>query len=186
MCDANDIGVPGAATVEGPSCSALRNIKFEATAAIISAAVVAFEMKPMPSSPVTGRLWPRAAAHGADDRAERHPARHGPLIHILVSLIVRHVSGLSRGKKVRNRLSGMIPAWQRSRTEIPSSLGWQVGSLNDERLYFKEGGGGGFHCMMRLYPSSGIGTVLMTNATGLNVRILLDRTDSAILERIRA
>ena len=80
----------------------------------------------------------------------------------------------------------MIPAWQRSRTEIPSSLGWQVGSLNDERLYFKEGGGGGFHCMMRLYPSSGIGTVLMTNATGLNVRILLDGTDSAILERIRA
>jgi D-alanyl-D-alanine carboxypeptidase len=65
---------------------------------------------------------------------------------------------------------------------VPTSLGWHVGSLNDKRLYFKQGGGGGFHCMMRLYPSSGIGTVVMTNATGFNVRKLLDNTDCAFLE----
>ncbi len=65
---------------------------------------------------------------------------------------------------------------------VPTSLGWQVGSLDDKRLYFKEGGGGGFHCMMRLYPSSGIGTVVMTNATGFNVRNLLNSTDRAFLE----
>jgi D-alanyl-D-alanine carboxypeptidase len=64
---------------------------------------------------------------------------------------------------------------------VPASLGWQVGTLDDQRLYFKEGGGGGFHCMMRLYPSSGIGTVVMTNATGFNVRNLLNSTDRAFL-----
>ncbi len=66
-------------------------------------------------------------------------------------------------------------------SEVPTSLGWNIGSLCDKRLYYKEGGGGGFHCMMRLYPSSGIGTVVMTNATGFNVRNLLDRTDCAFL-----
>jgi D-alanyl-D-alanine carboxypeptidase len=65
---------------------------------------------------------------------------------------------------------------------VPASLGWHVGSLNDKRVYYKEGGGGGFHCMMRLYPSSGIGTVMMTNATGFNVRNLLDRMAYAFLE----
>ncbi|MGO8856934.1 MAG: serine hydrolase domain-containing protein [Steroidobacteraceae bacterium] len=65
---------------------------------------------------------------------------------------------------------------------VPASLGWNVGSLNDRRLYYKEGGGGGFHCMMRLYPSSGVGTVVMTNATGFSVRNLLDRTDCIFLE----
>jgi len=64
---------------------------------------------------------------------------------------------------------------------VPTSLGWHVGSLNDKRLYYKEGGGGGFHCMMRLYPGSGIGTVVMTNATSFNVRNLLDRTDCEFL-----
>jgi D-alanyl-D-alanine carboxypeptidase len=65
---------------------------------------------------------------------------------------------------------------------VPTSLGWHVGRLNDKRVYYKEGGGGGFHCMMRLYPSSGIGTVVMTNATGFDVRNLLDKTDCAFLE----
>lgn len=64
---------------------------------------------------------------------------------------------------------------------VPTSLGWHIGALDDKRHYYKEGGGGGFHCMMRLYPDSGIGTVVMTNATGINVRHLLDRTDRAFL-----
>jgi hypothetical protein len=36
-------------------------------------------------------------------------------------------------------------------------------------------------CMMRLCPTSGIGTVVMTNATGFDVRNLLDETDCAFL-----
>jgi CubicO group peptidase (beta-lactamase class C family) len=65
---------------------------------------------------------------------------------------------------------------------VPTSLGWHIGSLDERRLYFKEGGGGGFHCMMRLYPSSGIGSVVMTNATGFNVHRLLDSMDSTVLD----
>jgi CubicO group peptidase (beta-lactamase class C family) len=35
---------------------------------------------------------------------------------------------------------------------IPMTLGWHLGTLDGVRCYFKEGGGGGFHSMMRLYP----------------------------------
>lgn len=64
---------------------------------------------------------------------------------------------------------------------VRTSLGWHVGSPSGTRFYYKEGGGGGFHCMMRLYPSSGIGTVVMSNATGFKVGTLLDNTDCAFL-----
>jgi CubicO group peptidase (beta-lactamase class C family) len=65
---------------------------------------------------------------------------------------------------------------------VRTCLGWHVGMLNVEPFYYKEGGGGGFHCMMRLYPNSGIGTVVMTNATGFNVRSLLDTLDCAFID----
>src|SRR6185295_18013186 len=48
---------------------------------------------------------------------------------------------------------------------VPMTLGWHVGEANGRRYFFKEGGGGGFHCLMRLYPDRDLGTVLMTNAT---------------------
>jgi D-alanyl-D-alanine carboxypeptidase len=52
-----------------------------------------------------------------------------------------------------------------------------IGSLQGERFFYKEGGGGGFHCMMRLYPDERLGTVVMTNATGLAVASLLNVID---------
>jgi CubicO group peptidase (beta-lactamase class C family) len=64
---------------------------------------------------------------------------------------------------------------------VPMTLGWHVGEVAGARSFFKEGGGGGFHCMMRLYRSAGIGTVLMTNATAFNVGALLDRIDRVLL-----
>lgn len=63
---------------------------------------------------------------------------------------------------------------------IPMTLGWHMGSLGRKPYYYKEGGGGGFHCLMRLYADAGIGTVVMTNATLFNVRELLDAADAAI------
>jgi D-alanyl-D-alanine carboxypeptidase len=59
------------------------------------------------------------------------------------------------------------------------TLGWHVGSMDGASFYYKEGGGAGFHCMMRLYPHSRIATVVMTNATRFDVSEclnLLDRT----------
>jgi hypothetical protein len=40
--------------------------------------------------------------------------------------------------------------------------------------------------MMRLYPEDGIGTVVMTNATGFDVRSLLDTADASFLGRERS
>ena len=65
---------------------------------------------------------------------------------------------------------------------VQTSLGWHVGTLDGASVYYKEGGGGGFHCMMRLYPVSGIGTVVMTNATGFDVRSLLDTLGPAFVD----
>lgn len=65
--------------------------------------------------------------------------------------------------------------------EIPMTHGWHIESLGTIRYFYKEGGGGGFHSMMRLYPERGIGTVVMTNATVFDVAGLLDRLDRAFL-----
>jgi CubicO group peptidase (beta-lactamase class C family) len=41
---------------------------------------------------------------------------------------------------------------------VPMTLGWHIGSLARTPYFFKEGGGAGFHSMMRLYPKEGLGT----------------------------
>jgi hypothetical protein len=53
--------------------------------------------------------------------------------------------------------------------------------LDGVRFFYKEGGGGGFHAMMRLYPSSGLGTIVMTNATAADVKGYLDTADRQFL-----
>jgi CubicO group peptidase (beta-lactamase class C family) len=65
---------------------------------------------------------------------------------------------------------------------IPMTLGWHIGHLNGQRFFYKEGGGGGFHCMMRLYPDNRVGTVAMANATGFDVCKLLNTIDPAFLQ----
>ena len=64
---------------------------------------------------------------------------------------------------------------------IAMTLGWHIGSTGGARFFFKEGGGGGFHSMMRMYTEDGIGTVLLANATGFDVRRLLDDIDRLFL-----
>jgi hypothetical protein len=66
---------------------------------------------------------------------------------------------------------------------VPMTLGWHIGDLDRKRFFYKEGGGGGFHCMMRLYPADHLGTVVMTNATGFDVGKLLDTIDPAFLAK---
>jgi len=60
---------------------------------------------------------------------------------------------------------------------VPMTLGWHIGEIEGERYFYKEGGGAGFHSMMRLYPGPAIGTAIVGNATGLDVRAVLDRVD---------
>ncbi len=64
---------------------------------------------------------------------------------------------------------------------IAMTLGWHIGELDGVRFFYKEGGGGGFHAMMRLYPSSGLGTIVMTNATAADVKSYLDTADRQFL-----
>jgi CubicO group peptidase (beta-lactamase class C family) len=64
---------------------------------------------------------------------------------------------------------------------VAMTLGWHVGTLGGMRFYYKEGGGGGFHCEMRLYPQAGRATIVMTNATAIDVTRALNRIDPAFL-----
>ncbi len=64
---------------------------------------------------------------------------------------------------------------------IAMTLGWHIGELDGRRYFYKEGGGGGFRSMMRVYPAHGIATVVMTNATGFGVRECLDTVDVQFL-----
>jgi hypothetical protein len=67
-------------------------------------------------------------------------------------------------------------------TPIPMTAGWHIAEADGVRHFYKEGGGGGFHCVMRLYRDRGIGTVVLTNATAFDVRGLLDVLDPRFLE----
>lgn len=60
---------------------------------------------------------------------------------------------------------------------VPMTLGWHVGTHDGRTFYFKEGGGGGFHTLMRVYPDRGVATVVLSNATSFKVRACLDALD---------
>ena len=64
---------------------------------------------------------------------------------------------------------------------IPMTLGWHIGTQQGTTYRFKEGGGGGFHSEMRLYPGVGIGSVVMVNSTTFKSSPYLDDADSAFL-----
>ncbi len=63
---------------------------------------------------------------------------------------------------------------------IPMTEGWHVGDTHGVAYFFKEGGGGGFHCEMRIYPTRGIATVVLANSTTFNTTGFLTRIDANI------
>ena len=65
---------------------------------------------------------------------------------------------------------------------IPMTTGWHVGETHSVAYFFKEGGGGGFHCEMRIYPTMGIATVVMANSTEFSSTAFLNRVDSTFME----
>jgi CubicO group peptidase (beta-lactamase class C family) len=68
----------------------------------------------------------------------------------------------------------------RGGSPVPMTLGWHVRTVGGALFFFKEGGGGGFRCLMRLCPVRGFGSVLMSNATNLDVWSSLDAADRLI------
>lgn len=77
----------------------------------------------------------------------------------------------------------LLRSQQRTRagSPIPMTLGWHIGQTKGVAYFFKEGGGGGFHSEMRLYPAQGIGTVVMVNNTEFNSTTLLNTLDASLI-----
>jgi len=48
--------------------------------------------------------------------------------------------------------------------------------------FFKEGGGGGFHSRIRLYPTKGIASVVMVNSTEFDSTNFLYRVEGAFFD----
>jgi CubicO group peptidase (beta-lactamase class C family) len=65
---------------------------------------------------------------------------------------------------------------------VEMTLGWHINDLDGTRYFFKEGGGGGYHCEMRVYPTHGIATVIMVNRTNFNSNKFLNMLDMEFLE----
>lgn len=65
---------------------------------------------------------------------------------------------------------------------IPMTSGWHIGERDTMAYYFKEGGGGGYHSEMRLYPQNGIASVVMVNRTNFSSTNFLNRVDRVFLE----
>lgn len=64
---------------------------------------------------------------------------------------------------------------------IQMTLGWHIGETDGAAYFFKEGGGGGFHSEMRIYPTKGIASIVLVNSTEFNSTKFLNRVDRAFL-----
>lgn len=64
---------------------------------------------------------------------------------------------------------------------IGMTLGWHIGTLQGTKYFFKEGGGGGFHSEMRVYPTRELASVIMVNSTEFNSNAFLSDLDETFL-----
>ena len=65
----------------------------------------------------------------------------------------------------------------KSGKKIDMTSGWHIGHSNNSIYYYKEGGGADFCSEMRIYPESGLASVLMTNRTSFNFKRNLSKLD---------
>jgi D-alanyl-D-alanine carboxypeptidase len=56
-------------------------------------------------------------------------------------------------------------------------LSWFTGELNGVQFFTHAGGGGGYYCEIRVYPSKGLGSVIFFNRTGMTDERFLDKVD---------
>ena len=77
------------------------------------------------------------------------------------------------------------PARSSSGRPVGMTLGWHIGRNEGRPYYFKEGGGAGFHCEMRVYPAQGLASVIMVNRTSFNSNAFLSKLDREFLSQGR-
>lgn len=66
---------------------------------------------------------------------------------------------------------------------IDMTLGWHIGRIGGHQYFFKEGGGGGFHSEMRVYPSHEIASVVIANNTSFDAKDFLNTVDREFLHK---
>lgn len=64
---------------------------------------------------------------------------------------------------------------------VVMTLGWHVGNVEGTGYFFKEGGGGGYHSEMRIYPAQKVASLIMVNKTVFNSRKFLNALDKEFL-----
>jgi CubicO group peptidase (beta-lactamase class C family) len=62
-------------------------------------------------------------------------------------------------------------------------IAWFRGQLTDKKYFSHAGGGGGYYVEIRIYPESGIGSVIFFNRTGMSDERFLDKVDRIYFER---
>lgn len=65
---------------------------------------------------------------------------------------------------------------------IEMTLGWHLGIAGGVKYYFKEGGGGGFHSEMRIYPSHRLASVVLSNNTSFDTKSFLNEVDGEFIK----
>ena len=66
--------------------------------------------------------------------------------------------------------------------KIDMTLGWHIRQLDKMTYFYKEGGGAGFCCEMRVYPEAGLASVLMLNRTSFNFKKNLSALDRLFVQ----
>lgn len=66
----------------------------------------------------------------------------------------------------------------------PVTAGWQTGTLKDQFYISHAGGGAGYYCELRYYPSLKLSTAIMLNRTGIRDERILDRYDCHLIENV--
>ncbi|HLP19808.1 MAG TPA: serine hydrolase, partial [Chitinophagales bacterium] len=64
-------------------------------------------------------------------------------------------------------------------------LSWYSGQLNGEKYFAHAGGGGGFYSEIRIYPKTGVGSVIMFNRTGMTDERFLNKLDKYFINENR-
>ena len=64
---------------------------------------------------------------------------------------------------------------------IKMTFGWHIADEDGIRFFYKEGGGGGFHSEMRIYPAQKIATVVIASNTSFDVKDFLNTADKEFL-----
>jgi D-alanyl-D-alanine carboxypeptidase len=60
---------------------------------------------------------------------------------------------------------------------VEITLGWHIGDLEGIKYFYKEGGGGGYHSEMRIFPDQEIASIIMVNKTNFNSKKYLNILD---------